>query len=133
MGMKAGVILMAVVALSFSAVVMPTSEAAASSAARPVSAPINLDLRGSFSEGGKLEGGITGVPAPGPSGLPDGLLVVVKMNGVTVETPSLGWSYVDGEWRFGYPIPSGSASSIISVVIVSSDGTTLSRSFTVGP
>ena len=133
MYMKAGAVLLAVMALNLSAVcVLPAAAAPVASAAAR-SSKVKLDLRGSFSEGGKLEGGVTGVPAPGPSGLPDGLLVIVKMNGVTVETPTLGWNYVDGEWRFGYPIPSGSASSVVSVIVIAADGTMVSRSFTVGP
>lgn len=112
-------------------VAMTPAAHGASSASTSPKSTLGLDLRGTFAEKSVITGLVTGVPSPGPSGTPDEVLVAVKINGVTVELPSLTWNFNDGVWEFLYDIPAGSAGSVISISVMGPFGNTVSRTFTV--
>ena len=94
---------------------------------------IGLDIKGSPTEGAKLSVLVTGVPAPGPNGETDDVLVFLKINGVTIEVPGLEWDDDEFGWRCRCHLPLGSAGSSGSITVIGGDGATLTRSFSVGP
>ncbi len=94
--------------------------------------PIGLTLTGPLTENSKLEVLVTGVLLGHHTGDPDDLLVVLKLNGVTIEVPTLVWNNDEGGWEFDYYLPPGLAGSVVSIAISSYDED-VTRSFTVGP